>query len=99
EGEERGKESIERAVSRLRALACLHVGVPVPQLAAGVVRKVFVNTRDARVPHVATFFVTEQEPAFPQVLVVRIDAAADMTVAVRPGARLNINRSEERRVG
>ena len=65
--------------------------MPVPQFAAGVVRKVFVNTRDARVPHIATFFVPEQEPAFPQVLVVRIDAAADMTVAVRPGARLNIN--------
>src|SRR5438874_2479649 len=55
-----GHDISKRAVSRLRALACLHVGVPVPQFAARVVRKVFVNTRDARVPHIATFFVPEQ---------------------------------------
>jgi len=65
--------------------------VSVPQFAAGFVGKIFVNDGDAGVPHVATICIAEQTPAFPEILVVRVNAAADVTVSGRPGARLDVN--------
>src|SRR5260370_42147703 len=89
-GEEGGKKRVERAINRFRAISRLHVGVAVPQFAARLVREIFVNCRYARVPHVAALRVTKQEPPLPEILVVRIDAAADMAIAVRPGACLSV---------
>ena len=91
ESEEGWEKSIKRAVRRFRALTRLHVGVPVPQFAASIVGEIFVDRRDARVPHVAAFRVTEQKPAFPEIFVVRVDAATDMAITVRPGSCLNVN--------
>src|SRR5206468_3572375 len=78
-------------VGCLCSLTCLHIGVSVPQFAAGFVRKIFVNSRNAGVPHVATILIAEQTPVFPEILVVRVNAAADVTVSARPRASLDIN--------
>src|SRR5439155_20293375 len=63
----------------------------VPQFASDFVGKIFVHGGYAGVPHVATIFISEQEPALPEVFVVRIDAAADVTIGVRPGACLDVD--------
>src|SRR5438093_12534801 len=47
--------------------------------------------RRFRRPHVATIFIAEQNPALPEILVVRVNAAADVTVSVRPRACLDVN--------
>lgn len=82
---------MHRARRKFSSSAYPHIGVPIPQFAADFVGKIFVNGGNTGGPHVATIFIAQQEPAFPKILVVRINAAADVTVSVRPGARLDVN--------
>src|SRR5204863_4048539 len=91
ESEERREKSVERAVGRFGAPARLHFGVPVPQFAASLVGEILVDRWDARAPHIAALLITEQKPAFPEILVIRIDAAADMTAGISPRTGLDIN--------
>ena len=65
--------------------------MPVPQTAADFVGKIFVDRGNAGIPHVATIFVAEQKPALPEIFVVRINAAANMTIRARPGTCLDVD--------
>ena len=55
------------------------------------VGQIFVNRANARLPHLLTIFVPKQEPAFPEIFVVGIDPATDMTICVHPRARLDVD--------
>src|SRR4029077_20930777 len=91
EGEQRWEECIERAVLCLSPFTRLHIGVPVPQFAADFVGEIFVDGSIAGCPHVATIFISKQKPAFPEIFVVLINAAADVTIRVRPSACLDVD--------
>ena len=68
----------------------------VPEFATNVIGQVFINGGNACVPHLKAIFVTEQKPALPEVLVIGIDPAADVTVVIGPRAGLDVNaRSDE----
>ena len=86
-----GRMHRERAVLRLGPLTRLHIGVAVPQFPADFVGKILVNGGNTRFPHRAAILIAEQKPAFPEIFVVRIDAAADVTIRVCPGACLDVD--------
>ena len=69
----------------------MHIGVAVPEFAADFLGKIFVNGGNTRLPHVMTIFVAEQKPAFPEVFVVRVNAATDVTVSTCPFTCLDID--------
>src|SRR5205823_13981124 len=81
----------KRAVLRLGPLTRLHIGVSVPQFPADFDVKILVNGGNTRFPHRAAILIAEQKPAFPEIFVVRIDAAADVTSGVCPGACLDVD--------
>src|SRR5436309_11922395 len=86
-----GRMHRERAVLRLGPLTRLHIGVAVPQFPADFVGKILVNGGNTRFPHRAAIPIAEQKPALPEILVVRVNAATDVTVRVAPCARLDID--------
>ena len=64
----------------------------VPEFAAAqLVGEMAVHRHDALLPHALAVFVAEQLPALQQVLVVRVDAAADVAVAIGPFAGFDID--------
>jgi hypothetical protein len=65
--------------------------VAVPQFAADFVGQILVNGGHTRFPHCAAILIAEQNPALPKIFVVRINAAADVTIRVRPGACLHVD--------
>src|SRR5690606_29597807 len=67
-----------------------HVGVAVPERAVHLLGQVAVGGGDAVVPHRLAVAVAEQLPALPQVLVVRIDARADVRIGARPVAGYDV---------
>src|SRR5438105_15512848 len=91
ECEQRGEKSIERAVDSEGALTAIHFGVAVPKLATRFVGEVFVEGRNAGIPHVEAIVVAEQAPAFPEVFIIGIDAAADVAVGSRPNSALDVD--------
>src|SRR5262249_26541033 len=74
----------------LSPLSCLHIGVAVPQSAIRFVGQIFVNGGNTRFPHIATIRVTAQKPTPPEILRVRINTSATLTVRCRPGAGLGV---------
>jgi hypothetical protein len=73
-------------------LARVHVGVPVPELAAHLVREVAVDRRAVRLPHPPAVLVPEELPGLDQVLVVGVDAAAEVGLALGPLAGADVDR-------
>src|SRR5690606_17636428 len=88
--EQSGHERIQRAVQAGRARAGGHVGLAVPERAVHLLGQVTVGGGDAVVPHRLAVAVAEQLPALPQVLVVRIDARADVRIGARPVAGYDV---------
>src|SRR5437867_5897826 len=89
--EDRGEERVEGPEYGRGRLAGQHVRVAIPQLRAVVVREVPLDRSDRREPHPSAIQIAEGDPALEQVLVVRVDARADVTVPVRPLARLRVD--------
>src|SRR5439155_26481987 len=87
EGEDAGEESVQRAELRRRALARLHVDFAVPVAVA----EILVHGADARLPHRRAVAVAEEPRALQQVLVVRIDRAADVAGAAGPRSGLDVD--------
>src|SRR6266545_928094 len=57
----------------------------------GFRRQGICSRRECSLPTSRAIRIAEQKPALPEVFVVRIDAAADMTIGVRPGACLDVD--------
>ncbi len=85
------EEGVERAVLAVRALAGVHVGMAVPEIAVDLVGQVAVDRGDARLPHGQAVLVAEQLPALQQVLVVGVRAAGDAGVGARPLPGLDVD--------
>src|SRR6266545_4519223 len=89
--EDRGEERVEGPEYGRGRLSGEHVRVAIPQLRAVVVREVPLDRTHGPEPHPSAVEVAEGNPALEQVLVVRVDACADVTVPVRPLARLRVD--------
>src|SRR5205823_5148356 len=82
---------VERAIGGFGSLTRQHISVAVPEFTAVVIGEIFVDGWNAGAPHFETVFVTEQKPALPEVFVVGIDPAADVTVVIGPRAGLDVD--------
>src|SRR6516162_5367843 len=99
ECEQGGKKGIKRTVGSEGALTAIHFGVAVPKLAARFIGEVFVDNRDAGVPHVEAISVAEQTPAFPEVFIIGIDATANVAVGIGPNAGFDVDAGADKAEG
>src|SRR5215469_12314890 len=86
------EEGVQGAVTSRDPLTRVHVHLAVPQSAMAGVSQVPIERCNAALPHAIAILVVKQDRGFQQILVVGVNAAADVAGGIRPCTALYVDR-------